>query len=566
MTDNIFDSVKNLYSQYYMILNLILFLSSGTLRGMNRRDFFEFIGRTALISAGALQTSTLISCVSRTTSQKIEIPHLPVQAKDEFVTVPGISWDILLKVNDPISSTEFFGDDNDFLAFLPFDPSYPNEGYLWVNHESFRPQFLPGWVPGLDPSKKSNRRLKLERQQVGGSLLHIKKNGSDWQLVSDSKINRRYSGETKIPFANGVKVAGSTEALGTLANCCGGLTHWGTFLTCEENYHDFYGEVSFSEKGQRNVQFKKANSFAWGLKDPRPPEHYGWVNEINPRTGEIRKHTSMGRFAHEGATVVKAKDGRAVVYMGDDANYQCFYKFISDKPDSLDQGTLYVANVEKGQWIPLDYKLNSSLKKKFKSQLEVMIRTREAAKIVGGTPLDRPEDCEVDPLTGAIYLTCTNGPHNPHGQIMKFMESHQDHLSLTFQSEVFLKGGKENGFSCPDNLAFDRNGNLWMVSDMPEDKPGYESFGNNSLFFIPTQGELKGQVYRLASAPKEAEFTGIFFAPDGETLFVSVQHPGLTSKAGNPKEYTSHWPLGSPNQPRSAVVTLQGPLLKKLLS
>ena len=86
---------------------------------------------------------------------------------------------------------------------------------------------------------------------------------------------------------------------------------------------------------------------------------------------------------------------------------------------------------------------------------------------------------------------------------------------------------------------------------------------NNGLFYIPMKGENAGQIFQVASAPVDAEFTGPTFSPDGETLFLCVQHPGdSTKKLG---EFTSNWPSGNKSDmPKSAVVTIQGPLLKQL--
>jgi secreted PhoX family phosphatase len=93
-------------------------------------------------------------------------------------------------------------------------------------------------------------------------------------------------------------------------------------------------------------------------------------------------------------------------------------------------------------------------------------------------------------------------------------------------------------------------------------KGPYEGFGNNGLFVFIRSGAHKGEVIRVASAPVDAEFTGPCFSPDYKTLFLSVQHPGETSESMD--KLTSHWPDGG--IPKSAVVTIQGPLLDKIVS
>jgi uncharacterized protein len=121
--------------------------------------------------------------------------------------------------------------------------------------------------------------------------------------------------------------------------------------------------------------------------------------------------------------------------------------------------------------------------------------------------------------------------------------------------------------SSPDNMAFDKSGNLWVTTDRPdegaEDK-NYRSFGNNGLYFIPMHGPQAGQIFQVASAPNEAEFTGPCFTPDGETLLLAVQHPGAqTTSLANP---TSQWPDGPGKIPRSAVIALSGPSLTALVN
>jgi secreted PhoX family phosphatase len=91
----------------------------------------------------------------------------------------------------------------------------------------------------------------------------------------------------------------------------------------------------------------------------------------------------------------------------------------------------------------------------------------------------------------------------------------------------------------------------------------YKAFGNNGLFVYNAKDDI---VVQVASAPMDAEFTGPFFSPDGKSLFLSVQHPGETSKSTNPDSLTSHWPEGGNKIPRSAVIVISGPTLDKLMS
>ena len=214
--------------------------------------------------------------------------------------------------------------------------------------------------------------------------------------------------------------------------------------------------------------------------------------EVDPLKGAAKKLTSLGRFAHECATCITSKDGRVVVYSGDDKADQCLYKFISDRPDSLESGELFVANLRKGQWISLDIEKQPILKANFKDQTEVLTFCREAAALVGGSKLDRPEDIEINPQNGEVLVTLTNNMKrfNFHGSILKIVEQ-GDHSSLKFKAQDFLVGGHSTGLSSPDNLAFDRNGNLWVCSDMSSKqmaKPIYFPFKNNGLLLYSSIG------------------------------------------------------------------------------
>ena len=192
------------------------------------------------------------------------------------------------------------------------------------------------------------------------------------------------------------------------------------------------------------------------------------VVEINPKDGSSQKHIALGRFAHECCTLYELEDKRVVAYSGDDANDEHLYKFISSTPSSLKEGTLYVADTINGKWLPLDWEQQPVLKQQFKNQTEVLIRAREASKLLGATPLNRPEDIEIDPVSGNILISLTNNkPKNDfHGSILKIEETNGEFDALTFNASTYIAGSEENGFTCPDNLAFDLAGNLWITSDI----------------------------------------------------------------------------------------------------
>jgi hypothetical protein len=516
---------------------------------IHRREFLKFLGVSA--SSIALAPSALLNGCAQ--ARHIEsLTGIKPTLKDDLILAPGLSSQVLISWEDALTDQLKFGFNNDYLALRPLSNGH---FIMWSNHEYVNPLFVSG-------KERNKTNIDKERASVGGSLFEIKNVGGQWQVVKNSPYNRGVRGDTPIPFAGGRSIAGSTSAIGTLGNCAGGITPWGTFLTCEENYQDYYGE--------RNSEGKIETSdyaYQWQKVYPLPPEHYGWVVEVVPETGEAKKHINLGRMAHECATCIRAKDGRAVAYTGDDKNDEHLYKFVAeDRMSQFDEGTLYVADLKKQKWIPLDLK-NPQLAERFKTHEQLMINCREAAKMVGATPLDRPEDIEIHPYTGDVFVALTNNKPkgNYHGSILKISEKDSDHGSLSFTASTFYMGGKAGGLSCPDNLSFDRSGNLWVATDISGSKIGkgtYQPFGNNGLFVIPTSGPQAGMAIQVASAPVEAELTGLCFSPDFKTLFVSVQHPGEKTK--DLARPTSQWPTGK--TPRPSVVAITGSTLEKIVN
>ena len=550
-------------------------MSNGT---YSRKEFISFLGKAGL---GALLVPPfLVSCGNTSTPAKLAsltqerldqlkkllLEALPASDKDDLLLANGLDYHVILRWGDKISDKDTFGFNNDFTCFLPLDEKDPTDGLLWVNHEYVNPLFVSGFDPSDSTAPRTKEQVDKEMYEVGGSIVRIRQENGKWSVVENDPHNRRLTAQTPIKLNWDSPIKGKSTVIGTHSNCSGGLTPWNTFITCEENYDQFFGETEYLEDGSsRHIP----SWLGWEDFYPYPSEHYGWVVEVDPFTGEAQKHIALGRFSHECCTLYQLEDKRVVAYSGDDANDEHLYKFISSKPGSLKEGILYVANIEKGEWLALDWESQPVLKERFKDQTEVLIRAREASKLLGASPLNRPEDIEIDPISGNIFVALTNnkGKGDYHGSILKIEEEGAAYDALRFTASTYIAGSEENGFSCPDNLAFDQSGNLWMTSDMSggsmnkADGP-YLPFKNNSLFVIPRYGEQAGKVIRMVSAPVDAELTGPWFSPDGKTLFLSVQHPGgETTDINNP---TSSWPFDQDNIPRPAVVAVTGDLIEKM--
>ncbi|MCM3403815.1 MULTISPECIES: PhoX family phosphatase [Cytobacillus] len=540
---------------------------------LNRRKFLTYVGTG--VGALTVASTGLGAMVPKAEAKGVEAAsHLfgfqkkisglnfkPINPtdKDDLVLPRGYKYDVVAAYGDVINKKgDTFGFNNDFTLYFPIDKD--KRGLLWVNHEYSSDLFVHGARPANGKYTAAQIQKMLYNQ--GGSIIEVyrDKEGT-WKMDTDSKYARRITGLTPFQLTGPAKgskaVGGATNVQGTFANCSGGMTLWGTVLSAEENFESTSKDAGLNET------------------------HYGWIVEIDPFDPNFkpRKHTALGRFNHENAAVGLTNDNRVVVYMGDDKKDACVYKFISKNKyvksrgkanaDLLEEGTLYVANMGSGKWVPLTIenvqkavKGNADLLKKFQTQADVAVHCHEAALLVGGTPTDRPEDVEISPFDKTVFIAHTNNDKhgNFHGHITRFIEEGDDLGALTFDFEIFAAGGKQSGFSAPDNLTFDSLGNLWTVTDMSSSKLNtgiYTHFANNGMFVIPTIGKNTGEAFQFASAPVEAELTGPSFTPNETTLFLSIQHPGEETEDLN--NLTSKWPhRKGDTMPRPGVVAITG--------
>jgi secreted PhoX family phosphatase len=504
----------------------------------------------------------------------LRAPFEPIRptTADDLVLPRGYRYNVLRIYGDEIAPGQPFGYNSDFIGYFPIDGleggQSSSDGLLWNNHEYNNPLLQHGWTAGA----KTAEQIQIERTSLGGSIFRVqRRRDGSWTFVQDSH-NRRVTGYTTCrltgPAAGSPGVRGAVEVSGSVGNCSGGVTPWGTVLTCEENV-DEYGEPV-------------TVPFGSGWDASYIKEHHGWVVEVDPyNPGHMpTKHTAMGRFRHENVALRYSPGKPVVAYMGDDKNDSCVYKYVSfgvyDPSDRaanftlLEAGKLYAADFQNGKWLRLDYDTQQALrdakgpsgKLLFSSQADVVLDARAAALALRATPVDRPEDLEVHPLTGHVYVALTNNTShgNFHGQIVRIVETGNNPESETFDWDFFAVGGPQSGFSSPDNLAFDPYGNLWMVTDISTSRiaKGIYSFqGNNGMFFFNTEGPNAGKAVQFASGPNECELTGPYWTPDGTTLFLSIQHPGEESKSLS--ALTSHWPnLNGDPLPRPGVVAVTG--------
>ncbi len=532
-----------------------------------------------------------------------------------------------------------FGFNNDFAGLLPI-PGSRNHYLLVTNFEYVTPQFM---FSGYDPDAPTRDQFDVEIAAMGMGVLEVERTPQGLVPVMGD-YNRRITSDSPMTLTG--PAAGSQFVMtaadptgrtiaGTVGNCAGGVTPWGTVLSGEENFQDYFGAAEGApapgpvqaDRLDRYGVSLEPSELKWETFDPRfdlvatpnEPNRFGYVVELNPwdPASTPIKHSAMGRLKHEGANIYVTDDGTVVSYTGDDERFDYMYKFVSSKkiqpgwetdPDAmahnmtiLDEGTLYVAKLSSdipsseidgsgnlppsgsfsgtGTWLPLlrtgpDGQADS-LVDGITAQ-EAAVFTRMAADKAGATKMDRPEDFEANPISGKVYVALTNnskrgapgeaGPDaanprndNKSGQVLEITDNH---TGTDFTWDLLLVCGdpeaadtyfggfdksKVSPISCPDNLAFDSHGNLWISTD------GNALGSNDGLFAVALDGPNRGEVKQFLTVPLGAETCGPIVTDDLVT--VSVQHPGENDE-NSIDDPQSRWPEGGNGTARPSVVAV----------
>jgi secreted PhoX family phosphatase len=482
---------------------------------LSRRSVLISTG--AIAAAAALPTAGLALPAAAAPPRGLRFdPINPVAADVDAFTVPkGYEWHTVLRWGDPLFSDSKpfnpnvpdaeaqerqFGYNNDYLDILVRSE---RSALLCCNHEYVNRYIM---FPPTSSAAEEREVIKALMAAVGFTVAELRRTGKGrpWRYVRDGDKNRRITAYT--PFALTGPAAGSDlvktaadptgrRVLGTLGNCAGGTTPWGTILSGEENFNGYF-LASGTAPGQARYGLTDTTApsgSGFEQVDPRfdarnadyvnEPNRFGYIVEIDPDdpTSTPRKHTAMGRFKHEGANVRVDADGTVVAYMGDDERFDYLYKFVARRkyrPGKsaaarrhnlriLTSGDLYVAkfsgtlkpdahNLGRGTWIPLT--LNGRSMVSGMTEDEVLVYTRLAADKVGATPMDRPEDVEPNLKTGKVYMACTNntdrgkpgkpGPDAPNpralnkdGHIIELTEHRNRASATTFAWNIFLLCG-----------------------------------------------------------------------------------------------------------------------------
>jgi uncharacterized protein len=583
-----------------------------------------------------LAAVTLPGCATVGGGPLLGFKGIPVSVADKITVPEGYIADVIAAWGEPVglsgelpafkedgSNTAAeqlaqMGMHHDGIHFFPTDGS--KAGLLVMNHE-----YVDDGLLHTDGNKTwSAEKVRKAQAAHGVSVIEIELKNGKWEMVRPSPYARRFTASTPMtvsgPAAGHALMKTAADAtgrrvLGTLNNCGSGITPWGTYLTCEENFIFYFNGPDAPNAHETRWGLRKGDpvGYRWhehdarfdASKNPNEPNRFGWVVEIDPMnpSSTPMKRTALGRAAHEGATVATTRDGRAVVYMGEDARFEYIYKFVSRdkiKPggasanaELLDHGILYVAKFDsdgKGRWLALAHGQGPlTAANGFADQGEVLIKSRQASDLLGATKMDRPEWIDID-KQGWVYTTLTNNSNrgganqpgvdaanpranNTMGNIIRWKDN-GDFDGTGFEWNHFVLAGdptlaradakgntKGDAFACPDGLWTDARGVLWIQCDMSTSAMGkgdLVNMGNNAMLAADVK---TGEIRRFLTGPSGCEITGATATPDGRTMFINVQHPGESpserSDPADPRKI-SNWPDQRPTgRPRSATVVVR---------
>ncbi|NMH91882.1 PhoX family protein [Pseudonocardia bannensis] len=578
----------------------------------------------------------------------LDYPAVAPNTADTVTLPPGYDQNIVIRWGDPVvpgapafdfdgqtpeAQAGQFGYNNDFCGLVAL-PGGGGRFVMFSNHEY---TIEPLMFRGYDPANPADAQIRIGMAAHGLSVVVVERDRRTGRMtaVLDERYNRRYTASSEFvldgPAAGSALLKTSadptgTKVLGTLNNCSGGVTPWGTFLSGEENINQYFANADPADARLKRYGFAAgASERKWErleprfdlAKEPNEANRFGWVVEVDPLDPEAPpvKHTALGRFKHEGATIGLTRDGRAVAYMGDDERFDYVYKYVSDEPmmhgesrrarehnrTLLTEGTLYVARFTgdspaaeidgtrklpadgafdgSGEWIKLARGATSFVDGM--SAEEVYVFTRQAADTVGATKMDRPEDVEPHPRTGSVYLALTNNSDrgkagqagadeanprngNKHGHVIELVEQGRDAAATTFGWSILLVCG-----DAADPSTYFGGYDKSQVSPITSpDNLAFDTYGNlwistdsagalkinDGLYGVSLEGPTRGRTTLFAGVPKGAECCGPVVTDD--FVLISVQHPGDLDGA-SPEAPASAWPDGPGSQPRPSVVGIR---------
>ncbi|MDZ8188821.1 MAG: DUF839 domain-containing protein [Nostoc sp. ChiSLP02] len=280
---------------------------------------------------------------------------------------------------------------------------------------------------------------------------------------------------------------------GTYRNCAGGRTPWGSWISCEENTST---PTSFPVGDRNYVSKFHGYNFEVPANTPTPVKPEPLI--------------AMGRFNHE-AVAVDPRTG--IVYQTEDSGDSLFYRFIPKVPGKLEKGGILQALKFKDIYQAKTSK-DFPKGKRFKVEWVTITEPNPPQDTVrkegfekGAAQFARGEGIWYG--KGEFYFCCTSGGALGLGQVWRYIPGRET-------IELFVESTSAAELENPDNIVVTPYGDLILCED-----------GDDEQFLVGVTP--KGELYHFArNALNTNEFAGACFSPDGKTLFVNIQTPGIT--------------------------------------
>ena len=303
---------------------------------------------------------------------------------------------------------------------------------------------------------------------------------------------------------------------GTLVNCCGGPTPWGSWISCEET-----------------TVGKAIRTTSTGVKIGGFPKPHGYCFEVSASANNNLPPvplTAMGRFEHEAVAVDKKT---AIVYLTEDFNPCGFYRFLPKRNKRLAEGGVLQMLAIKGQdqydtrrgqkqnailnatWVTIDEPDPAA------ADLDAQAVSKQG-RAKGGAIFARLEGCCAD-SDGRIYFTSTSGGNNAGGQIWRYDHVSRDEGRLTL---LFESPGRDI-LDMPDNVCVMPKSKLLFVCE-DSDYVGVGGTAESLLRVLTPGGRIADFARNIVPKFERGEFAGVTFSPDGKTLFFNIQPAGAT--------------------------------------
>ncbi|MFS0636161.1 alkaline phosphatase PhoX [Mesobacillus foraminis] len=332
---------------------------------------------------------------------------------------------------------------------------------------------VPGALDGMAAFKGEKNTTILVRNHELGTNADYPVNGKNpWSIGAAGGTTALVVGPNRKVIKEYVTNSG------TIRNCAGGASTWGTWLTCEET----------RELG------------------------HGFVFEVNPLDPENEMSKTpirdMGYFSHEACAVDPAT---GIWYLTEDASPSFLYRFTphdrSQKLGSLQKGGILEAlAIEE---LPAGAASQFTSGQKFGVVWKKVNpeRAQQDAKDLGCIQFSRLEGAFF--TAGTFWFDDTSAGNGKHGRVYRYFPA-------TNTLELFYESTASEFLEMPDNIAMAPWGDLWIAED---------GGGNDRIIGLTPEGN----VYKFAkNRLNGSEFAGPTFSPDGKTFFVNMQTPGLT--------------------------------------